>query len=81
FYWSSIRDVLTFENVFAGAAKPFIFGYLIACISCYMGFSTKGGSKGLRTSTTRAVVVSIVMIIVSDFILTRILLYVLGFSV
>lgn len=81
FYWSSIRDVLNFENVFAGAAKPFIFGYLIACISCYMGLSTKGGSKGLRRSTTRAVVISIVMIIVSDFILTRILLYALGFSV
>ena len=81
FYWSSVRDVLDFENVFSGTAKPFIFGYLIACISCYMGLSTKGGSRGLRKSTTRAVVVSIVMIIVSDFILTRILLYVLGFSV
>lgn len=81
FYWSSVRDVLDFENVFSGTVKPFIFGYLIACISCYMGLSTKGGSKGLRKSTTRAVVVSIVMIIVSDFILTRILLYVLGFSV
>lgn len=81
FYWSSVRDALTFENVFAGAAKPFIFGYLIACISCYMGLSTRGGAKGLRQSTTRAVVLSIVMIIVSDFLLTRILLYVLGFSV
>jgi len=81
FYWSSVRNVLTFENVFAGAAKPFIFGYLIACISCYMGLSTKGGSKGLRRSTTSAVVISIVMIIVSDFILTRVLLYALGFSV
>ncbi|MEW6570935.1 MAG: ABC transporter permease [Nitrospirota bacterium] len=80
-YWSSIRDVLIFENVFAGAAKPFIFGYLVACISCYQGLSTRGGSKGLRQSTTRAVVISIVMIIASDFILTRILLYVLGFSV
>ena len=45
FYWSSVWDVLTFENVFSGAAKPF-FGYLIACISCYMGLSTKGGSEG-----------------------------------
>jgi phospholipid/cholesterol/gamma-HCH transport system permease protein len=81
FYWSSIRDVLIFENVFAGAIKPFIFGYLIACICCYMGLSTKGGAMGLRRSTTRAVVTSIIMIIISDFILTRILLYVLGFSV
>jgi len=81
FYWSSIQDVLTFENIFAGSVKPFIFGYLIACISCYTGLSTKGGATGLRRSTTRAVVASIIVIIISDFLLTRILLYILGFSV
>jgi len=80
-YWSSIRRELIFENVFAGALKPFIFGYLIACICCYTGLSTRGGARGLRRSTTRAVVTSIVMIIVADFVLTRILLYVLGFSI
>ncbi len=79
-FWSSIRDTLIFENVFSGSIKPFIFGYLIASISCYMGLTTKGGSVGLRKTTTNAVVVSIVAIIVSDFILTRILLYILGFS-
>jgi phospholipid/cholesterol/gamma-HCH transport system permease protein len=80
-YWSSVRGVLIFENVFAGSVKPFIFGFLIASISSYMGLSTKGGAIGLRSATTRAVVLSIIMIIVADFILTRILLYVLGFSV
>jgi phospholipid/cholesterol/gamma-HCH transport system permease protein len=81
FYWSSIQGVLNFENVLSGSIKPFVFGYLIACISCYMGLSTKGGAIGLRRATTRAVVASFIMIIVADFILTRILLYVLGFSV
>jgi phospholipid/cholesterol/gamma-HCH transport system permease protein len=81
FYWSSIRGILTFQNVLAGAIKPFIFGYLIACICCYMGLSTRGGAVGLRQSTTMAVVMSIVMIIITDFVLTRVLLYVLGFSV
>jgi phospholipid/cholesterol/gamma-HCH transport system permease protein len=80
-YWSSIRGVLNFENVFAGSVKPFLFGYLIACISCYMGLSTRGGAIGLRRTTTRAVVTSFIIIIVADFILTRILLYILGFSV
>lgn len=80
-YWSSIRGVINIENVLSGFIKPFVFGYLIACISCYMGLSTKGGAVGLRRSTTRAVVASFIMIIVADFILTRILLYVLGFSV
>ena len=80
-YWSSIREVLEFENVFAGSIKPFIFGYIIASISCYTGLSTRGGAIGLRRATTRAVVASFIMIIIADFVLTRILLYVLGFSV
>ena len=80
-YWSSIRGVINLENVLSGFIKPFIFGYLIACISCYMGLSTRGGAIGLRRSTTRAVVASFIMIIIADFILTRILLYMLGFSV
>lgn len=80
-YWSSVRAILDFENLLAGSIKPFIFGYLIACISCYMGLSTKGGALGLRRTTTKAVVTSFIMIIIADFILTRILLYVLGFSV
>jgi phospholipid/cholesterol/gamma-HCH transport system permease protein len=46
-----------------------------------MGLSTKGGAIGLRRTTTKAVVTSIVMIIIADFILTRILFYALGFSV
>jgi phospholipid/cholesterol/gamma-HCH transport system permease protein len=81
FYWSQIKDIMIFENIFSGIAKPFIFGYLISCISCYMGLSTKGGSRGLRKATTTAVVLSTIMIIVSDFILTRILLYFLGMRI
>lgn len=81
FYWSSIIKELTFENVFSGSIKPFIFGYLISCISCFYGLTTRGGAKGLRTSTTKAVVTSIIVVIATDFVLTRILLYALGFSV
>ena len=78
-YWSSIREVFVFENVFSGAVKPFIFGYIIASVSCHVGLSTRGGAIGLRRTTTRAVVTSFILIIVADFVLTRILLYVLGF--
>lgn len=80
-YWRAIRDVLVFENIIAGSVKPFIFGFLIASISCYSGLTTRGGATGLRQATTNAVVLSIICIIVSDFALTRVLLYILGFSV
>jgi phospholipid/cholesterol/gamma-HCH transport system permease protein len=80
-YWSSVRVVFGFDNLLTGFVKPFVFGYLIACISCYVGLSTRGGAIGLRRTTTKAVVVSFIAIIVADFILTRVLLYILGFSV
>jgi phospholipid/cholesterol/gamma-HCH transport system permease protein len=80
FYWNSILEILNFENVFSGMVKPFMFGYIIACISCYMGLSTSGGAIGLRRTTTKAVVLSFIMIIVADFALTRILLLILGVS-
>ncbi len=81
FYWSQIKDMLDFKNVFSGTVKPFIFGYIIACISCFMGLKTTGGARGLRRATTTAVVLSMVMIIVTDFLLTRILFYLLGMRV
>lgn len=79
-YWTSIKGVMNFENLFAGFVKPFIFGYLISSICCYVGITTRGGAKGLRNSVTNGVVISIISIIISDFMLTRIMFYILGFS-
>ncbi len=80
YYWSSIVDILNFENVLAGTIKPFMFAYIIACISCYTGLATSGGAIGLRRSTTKAVVLSFITIIIADFALTKILLLILGAS-
>jgi phospholipid/cholesterol/gamma-HCH transport system permease protein len=76
FYWAQIKKAMSLETIASGFLKPFLFGYLITCISCYAGLSTKGGASGLRKSTTRAVVASTITIIVSDFVVTRVLLYV-----
>ncbi len=81
FYLGQIKEIMDFKNIFSGLTKPFIFGYLIACISCYMGLSTRGGAQGLRKSTTSAVVYSIILIIVSNFAFTRILQFVFGVNV
>jgi len=81
FYWSQIKEIMNFENIMSGISKPFIFGYLISCISCYMGLSARGGARGLRRATTTAVVASMICIIVSDFMMTRALLYILGMPI
>lgn len=78
FYWSQIREIMDFETITTGTVKPFMFGYLIACISCYSGLSTRGGAVGLRRSTTTAVVFSTIIVIVTDFLLTKVILYLFG---
>lgn len=69
---------LYFADVWQGLIKPVFFGFLISSIGCYFGLNTKGGTQGVGRSTTQAVVTSSVMIIVVDFILTRLLIGVFG---
>ena len=80
-YWSQIKQIMDFETIFSGLVKPFIFGFLISTISCYMGLAARGGARGLRKSTTDAVVYSTIMIIVSDFMVTKILIMALGIPI
>lgn len=58
------------DDIWGGLMKAAIFGFLIALISCYMGFTTKGGAEGVGRSTTRSVVVSAVTILITDYFLT-----------
>ncbi len=77
-YWSSIKASLLQNYVIPGTLKPFVFGLIIASVSCYTGFSAKGGAAGLKSSTTRAFVLSTIFIIVADFMMTKVILSVLG---
>lgn len=80
-YWDSIRVILLPEYIISGTLKPFIFGLIVASISCYTGFTTKGGAAGLKSSTTRAFVISTILIIFADFVITKIILFLFGYSV
>ena len=80
-YWDSIRIVLETRYIVSGSVKPVIFGFIIASISCYSGFSTKGGATGLKSATTRAFMLSTIMIIISDFTITKVILYLFGYAV
>ena len=54
--------------------KPVIFGFIIASVGCYYGLSAKGGTQGVGRATTQAVVAASVLILVSDFFITRLLM-------
>jgi len=46
-------------------------------VACYVGFSTTGGTEGVGRSTTKSVVISSVAILVGDYFITQVLLWVL----
>lgn len=64
YYFVDMKDFL------GGLIKAAFFGFFISTISCYSGFTTKGGAKGVGNATTQAVVVSSVSVLVMDYFLT-----------
>ncbi len=77
-YFHSAYQSLAFADIFQGLIKPVFFGFIIATVGCFYGMSTKGGTQGVGRSTTQAVVVSSVLIIMSDFVLSRFMIGLFG---
>ncbi len=71
-YWTNVRDRLVFGNLFMGIIKPIAFALVIAFISCYKGFASTGGTKGVGKATTESVVLSSIIILILNFMLTKI---------
>lgn len=61
-------------NVFFALAKAYTFAFLISSIPAYYGYHVKGGSLEIGRASTKAVVVSCIMILIADFVLSALLL-------
>lgn len=72
-YIASVKNGVAFADLLGGIVKPIFFGFIIGLVSCYKGLSTKGGTVGVGLSTTNAVVLSSVIIIIVDFFLSKVL--------
>jgi phospholipid/cholesterol/gamma-HCH transport system permease protein len=75
-YFSNLSEVVELGDIVNGLCKSFVFAVFIGVISCHQGLQTIGGPRGIGRSVTKAVVNSIVMILILDYFLTRVLLYV-----
>ena len=73
-YLSSAFDGLEIADVVGGLLKPFVFGAIIALVGCHCGLRTYGGTQGVGRSTTQAVVNASVLILLFDFLLSRVIL-------
>lgn len=71
-YFRSSMDAIAPSDIIGGLIKPVVFGFLITMVGCYQGLSTTGGTQGVGKSTTQSVVICSVLVLASDFMLTRI---------
>lgn len=74
-FWTRAVDALEFADIMQGMTKPLVFGFILATIGCYKGLTVRGGTQGVGRATTQAVVLSSVLIIVSDTFLTKLALF------
>lgn len=77
-YYNSVLEGITIQDVLGGVIKPLVFGLIIGTISCHKGLNTEGGTVGVGKSTTNAVVLSSIVVIIADFFLARALQFFFG---
>jgi phospholipid/cholesterol/gamma-HCH transport system permease protein len=71
FYMNDVISSLGIEDVASGVGKTFFFAYFITIVGCYNGLTARGGADGVGRATTNTVVLASILVLVSDFFLTK----------
>ncbi len=69
----SAREFSVYSDFIKGLFKSLVFGVIIVTIGCYQGFGVRGGAAGVGKATTGAVVTSIILIFITNFLLSLVL--------
>jgi phospholipid/cholesterol/gamma-HCH transport system permease protein len=73
-YYRSYLYAVQIHDVTDGLIKSLAFGLIVVSIACFKGLSARGGTEGVGTTTTSAVVTGSLMIFVSNFFITKLLI-------
>ena len=83
FYWRTVWDQIAADgfalryipiDFIHGLTKPLIFGAIISITACYFGMNTTGGTEGVGQATTKTVVTASILILISDYFITQLLM-------
>lgn len=69
---------LRFSDLIVDTMKTSIFGFLVAIVSCYLGFNVRGGTRAVGRAAMQSVVISSLLILLADVIIVRISLMLFG---
>lgn len=74
FYINKVLTTITFSDVLGSMVKCAFFGVVISLLACYRGFKTREGTRGVGNATTWVVVRASIIILISDFFLSKLLI-------
>jgi len=72
-YTNSIKVLAEAWDVVGGMIKGIFFGFIITVVGCYQGLNAKSGAEGVGLATTRSVVLSIILIFITNYFLSVVL--------
>jgi len=72
-YTTSIRNFVEVADIRSGLIKSAAFGLILSWVGTYKGFYTEGGARGVGIATTQSVVTSSIMILITNYFLTKFL--------
>ena len=72
-FWQKMKDIVNIHDFLGGLYKAMVFGLVIAAVSCYFGFTTRGGAEGVGRATTTSVVTSSMLILILDYFLSALI--------
>jgi phospholipid/cholesterol/gamma-HCH transport system permease protein len=74
-YFTRAFSLVDMVDYVPATLKTVVFGFIIATVSSYLGFTTSSGTEGVGRASTRAVVVSSMLIIIANVILVRFIFF------
>lgn len=72
-YIDGIKNFLELADIRGGLIKSSVFGFILTSIGSFVGYNTHGGAKGVGISTTQSVVISSILILITNYFLAMIL--------
>ena len=73
-YFAALRRFMEFKDVANGLIKAEVFGFAVVLVCCNIGLNTRGGPREIGAAVTRAVVTSLILILVLDYFVTKALI-------
>ena len=74
-YFRRAFSLIEFTDFVPATLKTAVFGLIIGTIGCYLGFTTTQGTEGVGRTSTRSVVLSSILIIVTNVVLVRLIFF------